>query len=309
MTRLMFGFALLMMSVDCRAAEQSYELSPVKIAANSYVFIGQSEDFSARNGGNIVNTGFIVTDEGVVVIDTGPSRLYGLEMRKAIASVTPLPVVRVVNTHLHPDHVFGNQAFAEIEIEALPPTTEALRALGEEYAANMYRLVGPWMKGTELRLPSVAPPKASMRLGGHVLEIIALAGHSEADLVVLDHTAKVLWASDIVFLDRAPTTPNADVKSWLASLDAIEALDFETIVPGHGRPATDRRAIAQTRDWLIWLDHTLNAAAGKGLTMTEAMALPMPERFKRLALAREEFVRSVAHLYPALELAAMQRAN
>lgn len=286
-----------------------YGLRPVKVAEDSYVLEGRKEHFSLRNGGNIVNTGFIVTQAGVLVIDTGPSRLYGQEMRAAIARVTPLPVIRVFNTHLHPDHVFGNQAFPDVPVEALIGTIDGLRQSGSAYADNMYRLVGPWMQGTEVRLPERDLSGTTLMVGGHRLELIPAMGHSEADLAIMDHTSGVLWASDLVFLDRAPTTPNADISAWLASLDTLERLPFRVLVPGHGPVSRDKRAIAQTRDWLTWLDATLRQAAAEGVDMAEAMRLPIPVRFRGLALARHEFVRSVSHLYPRFELATMRRAN
>ena len=63
-----------------------YMLKPRKVAPDTYVFVGLAEDFTRGNGGNIVNTGFIVTADGVLVIDTGSSRLYGEQMRRAIAA-------------------------------------------------------------------------------------------------------------------------------------------------------------------------------------------------------------------------------
>jgi uncharacterized sulfatase len=74
-------------------AEFDYGLKPQQVGPGTWVSVGRSEDFSVANGGNIVNTGFIATSAGVVVVDTGPSRRYGEQMRAAIARVTPKPVV------------------------------------------------------------------------------------------------------------------------------------------------------------------------------------------------------------------------
>ena len=243
------------------------------------------------------------------MIDTGPSLLYGREMRDAIAKVTPLPVIRVINTHLHPDHIFGNQAFADVGIEALPATIHGEEAQGKAFADNMYRMVGPWMQGTELHPPSRPLPRAVQSVGGHRLEMIAVSGHTDADLMILDHSTGVLFASDMAFLDRAPTTPHAHVAAWVAALDEMAKLPFTVLVPGHGRPDRDRRAIRQTRDWLVWLDATLKHAAAEGMEMTEVMGLPLPERFAAMELAREEFIRSVSHLYPRLEQASFERTG
>ncbi|PKL14223.1 MAG: hypothetical protein CVV52_02815 [Spirochaetae bacterium HGW-Spirochaetae-8] len=94
------------------AGDFDYHLDPYRLTEDTYVFIGKAEDFTRQNGGNIVNTAFIVTADGVVVIDTGSTRRYGEQMREAIAGVTPKPVTHVFNTHDHPDHFLGNQAFS-----------------------------------------------------------------------------------------------------------------------------------------------------------------------------------------------------
>lgn len=306
-----FALCLLMLlAVPVGAAEtRSYHLVPQEVAPGTYVFVGRTENFSTENGGNIVNTAFIITKAGVVVIDTGPSYLYGREMRAAIAKVTPLPVVRVFNTHLHPDHIFGNQAFRDVGVEALPGTIHGEEAQSKAFADNMYRMVGPWMQGTEPSLPVREIPRAVQDVGGHRLEMIAVRGHTDADLMILDHATGVLFAADMAFLDRAPTTPHADPAAWIKALDDMDKLRFTILVPGHGLPSQGHDAISQTRDWLVWLQASLAQAAEDGLEMTEVMRLPIPERFNGIALAREEFVRSVSHLYPHLEQASLRRAN
>ncbi|HWS13085.1 MAG TPA: MBL fold metallo-hydrolase, partial [Rhodocyclaceae bacterium] len=131
------GLAGLVPASGARAAEAlDYGLKPERIAADTYMLRGREEDYSFRNGGNIVNTGFIVTRDGVVVIDTGPSKRYGEQMRAAIAQVTDRPVAKVFNTHHHPDHFFGNQAYAGLPIAALPPTIAAMKAEGGSFADN-----------------------------------------------------------------------------------------------------------------------------------------------------------------------------
>jgi len=127
-------FAGLPATATPAAAQQTgfdYRLAPQRVADGVYVLIGSTADFSPANGGNIVNTGFIVGSEGVIVIDSGPSLRYGEQLRRAIAAVTPLPVVLVINTHHHPDHVLGNQAFPPATLAALPGTRSALETEGE----------------------------------------------------------------------------------------------------------------------------------------------------------------------------------
>ena len=86
------------------AAEFDYHLVARPLARDVYAFIGKTEDFDTDNGGNIVNTAFIVAPKGVIVIDSGPSLRYGRQMRRAIAAITDKPIALVINTHHHPDH-------------------------------------------------------------------------------------------------------------------------------------------------------------------------------------------------------------
>ncbi|WP_449235591.1 quinoprotein relay system zinc metallohydrolase 1 [Azospirillum doebereinerae] len=286
-----------------------YGLTPRLIAPDTYVFEGAIEHFTRENGGNILNAAFIVTADGVVVLQTGPSRRYGEEMRAAILRVTDRPIRKVYISNLHPDYFLGSQAFADAPIAALPGTIAGIREEGSGIAENMYRLIGDWMRGTQAVVPSETVYGSTVALGGHTLRLVPLDGHTAADLAVLDETTGVLFAGGVVFCDRTPTTPHADLARWLAALDALEGLDFRLLVPNHGRIRADRACVAQTRDWLTWLDGRLRAAVEAGLDMTEALDLPIPERFHHLAVLREEYRRSVAHLWPRIEQAALPRVN
>ncbi|WP_018411048.1 quinoprotein relay system zinc metallohydrolase 1 [Methyloversatilis thermotolerans] len=278
-----------------------YGLTPERIAEDTWVVVGRSEDITRGNGGNISNSAFIVTRDGVVVIDTGATRRYGQQLRAAIARVTPRPVIRVYNTHHHPDHFLGNQAFADAPLLALPATRAGQRDDGNAFSDNVYRMAGDWASGTEALVASQDARAGSEDVGGHRLELLALHGHTAGDLVLVDRTTGVLFAGDLVFLDRAPTTPHAHIADWLAALDRIAAVRARRIVPGHGPVHDGLRGVEQTRDWLRWLDATLRDAAERGLDMAEVMRLPMPEGLAGLPLARSEYERSVSHLYPGYE--------
>lgn len=306
MTRLLGLVAVLLLAAGATraAGPLTYGLSPVRIAEGTYVFVGGTDHFTRANGGNILNPGFIVTGDGVVVIQTGPSRRFGEEMRAAIRKVTAEPIRIVYVGNLHPDYWLGNQAFPDVPIAALPGTIDGIRREGKAITENMYRLVGDWMRGTEPVVPTHAVRGSTVMIGTHRLRLIELEGHTAADLAILDETTGVLFAGGAVFSDRTPTTPHADVAGWLASLDALDALDFRILVPNHGRVRTGadaRAAIAETRDWLTWLDGTLRAAADEGRDMAELLDRPIPERFHRMSVLRAEYQRSVAHLWPAIE--------
>lgn len=305
----LLGALLVLVAGQLGAADFDYRLSAVQVAKDVYTFIGKTEDFSTTNGGNIVNTAFVVAAQGVIVIDSGPSLRYGQQMRRAISAITAKPIALLINTHHHPDHFLGNQAFADVPIAALAETRNGIAADGNAFAENLYRMSGDWMKGTEVQLPGKTLSTGRLEVAGRSLRLVGLDGHTGADLVIIDETSGVVFAGDLVFNGRAPTTPHADVAHWLKALDQLEALTrepgFTLLLPGHGAPTADAAPIRQTRAWLTWLSAAMRDAAKAGLDMNDVLARPLPPEFASLPVAASEYRRSVGHLFPAAEQEAL----
>lgn len=303
---LLLSMCSLVLSASSVAASFDYGLSAIEVVKDTYVFKGKNEDFNKENGGNIVNTGFIVTDAGVVVIDSGPSKRYAEQQQAAIAKVTDKPVIKVFLTHHHPDHFFGNQVYKDKELLALPKTIYSMHQEGGLFADNMYRLVGDWMRGTSSTPANKVIATKAMEVGGHDLELIQLNGHSVSDLAIFDRTTGVLFAGDLVFNNRALTTPHAYIGNWQAALAYLKKVPFKVLVPGHGEIAGSTAPIDQTSDYLNWLITLLKEGAEQGLDMNELMRTRIPARFEHIALAKEELIRSVTHLYPRIEQGLLQ---
>lgn len=303
--RVLLWLLLLTLAPGALAEAFDYGLEARRIADGVYVFEGRREGFARENGGNIVNTGFIVGSQGVIVIDSGPSRRYGEQMRAAIARVTPLPVVKLLITHAHPDHFLGNQAFADVPIAALAATRAQITESGDDLAENLYHLLGGWMSGTVAVAPSQTVTAGTVEYGGRTLQLIALNGHTGADLLVLDQVSGCLFAGDLVFLDRAPTTPNARLDAWHSALAQIRRLQFAQLVPGHGPVEPGLRGVEQTDRYLDWLQRSLDEGAARGVSMPELLKLQAPAEIAALAEWQVELARSIVHLYPAIETASL----
>lgn len=279
-----------------------FDLSAVEIASRTWAVLGRTDYFDMENGGNIVNVAFIEVPDGVVVIDTGPSKRYGDALRSLIERTVPgKPILRVYNTHHHPDHFLGNQSFDAELIAAPQAVIDNITLEGDGFADNMYRLLGDWMRGTLPQAPTIALDAAKESVGGRDFSLFYLAGHTSSDFVIRDDSTGVLFAGDLAFLYRAPTTPHADMPRWRQSLDTLASIDKALLLPGHGPSDAKDESLTQTGDYLDWLHGTLSDAVGRGLTMNEAMVLPIPARFEGLGVVRTEYERSVVHLYPALE--------
>ena len=290
------------------AATFDYGLKARELAPGVYVVDGANDDFAPeRNGCNIINTGFITTGAGVVVINTGPSKRYGDQLRALIARTTTEPVVRVIHLNLHPDYFLGNQAFADVPREATASTRAGMAREASAYETNLYRLCGDWMRDTESLLPDATIEPGVLRIGRRELELRELQGHTDSDLVLIDRASGIAFAGGLVFVDRIPTTPHARVGAWTASLKALDDPSLKVLVPSHGpvRGNTDGRA--QTLGYLSWLDANFRDAASRGLDMNELLRAPVPAEYRAWGAFATEYTRNISHLYPRYELAVLQR--
>ncbi|WCT73210.1 quinoprotein relay system zinc metallohydrolase 1 [Sphingomonas naphthae] len=292
------------------APTHSYTITPEPIGDGIWIVRGADAPIEAANGGAIANITIITTPKGTVLVDAGPSLRYGTQLKAVAEALGKGPVVRVYATHLHPDHSFGIAAFDPGIVAATGGTIDEMGVEGAGFSDGMYRLLGDWMRGTELPRPGRRIGDGMEDFGGRILRSISLAGHSGSDLAILDERTGILIAGDLVFHDRAPSTPHADLAKWRGALDALKALPHKSVVPGHGpfdpTPAT---AIDQTRDWIDWLEGAMTQAVASGLDMVEAGEMDIPARFSGIAAARYEVRRSASHLYPGLEAKLLPRVD
>ena len=288
----------------------AYRLTPHTVGDGIWLIRGADAPIARDNGGAIANIALIATDAGPVLIDAGPSLRYGEALQALAKTLTGKPVARVYLTHLHPDHSYGDAAFAPEIVAATPGLIATLTRDGAGFSDGMYRLLGDWMRGTELRIPAHVVSSPQEVVGGRTFRMLPLSGHSADDLAILDEATGTLVAGDLVFHDRAPSTPHADLPTWRRSLDTLKGVGHRVLIPGHGPfDPTPNAAIDQTRDWIDWLDAALRRAVADGLDMVEAGDLPIPPRFATLAAARYELQRSVAHFYPTLERTLLPRVD
>ncbi len=286
---------------DAAAAPLAYQLKPIKLSDGVWMVPGAQEAMKLSNGGAIANITILDTTAGAVIIDTGPSLRFGEALAALAKELTGKPVARVYLTHFHPDHVFGNQAFDAKAIATTEALAKGLEALGEAFADSMYRTAGDWMRGTEVRLPGTVIQGGVEDFGNRRIRCLPMRGHTDSDLVLFDELSGVLIAGDLVFLDRAPTTPHADFERWRISLANLGGIPCARIVPGHGPAEESDRGIRQTRDWLEAIYALVLDAFERGLDISEAIALDLPAWTSTIALSRYEYERTVMHIYPQLE--------
>ncbi|NQZ54691.1 MAG: quinoprotein relay system zinc metallohydrolase 2 [Piscirickettsiaceae bacterium] len=219
---------------------------PIKeVTSGIYYHQGVHEDPSEKNIGAIANVGFIIGDRCVAVIDSGGSYIEGTQLRKAIKEKTDLPICYVINTHVHPDHVFGNAAFKDdkpefIGHENLPA---ALAARQPFFERVFKETLGTAYKGVEFIAPTMTVRTnnpVTIDLGNRQLVMTAYpTSHTNHDLTVFDNNTKTLWTGDILFIDRIPAM-DGSINGWLSTMEQLQTLDIDFIVPGHGIASNDK---------------------------------------------------------------------
>jgi glyoxylase-like metal-dependent hydrolase (beta-lactamase superfamily II) len=266
---------LLAVVLACAGPLRAAALEPVEVAPHVYAFLGVPGEIGPDNGGNVANSGFIVGEQGVVVIDTGISYRYGRAMLDAIARVSHKPVALVIVTHAVQEFLFGNAAFAErgVPLLAHTQTVELMRSRCDHCLANLRAILGEEaMAGTRLVVPQrTVSGTTTLTAGGRTLELLHFGWASTpGDLAVLDRASGVLFAGGLVCNGRIPELRDGQLPGWLGALDGLEALPAGRIVPGYG-PLSDKRGIEQMRRYLLDLDKQVRALYRSGSSLLEAL--------------------------------------
>lgn len=273
MRRLLLVFSLCIPAISADA-EAPAEVS--EIAPGVFVRQGVHELMTPGNGGAIANIGFIVGNEAVAVIDSGGSHRDGHHLRAAIRARTQLPIRYVINTHVHPDHIFGNSAFDadDPEIVGHRNLKRAVSARGAYYlAANRPLLGDDAFAGTAIVPPAVAVEDSlTLDLGGRRLILTAYpTAHTDADLTVFDETSGTLWTGDLLFAGHLPVV-DGSLKGWLRVMDILAEVPADRAVPGHGPAKVPwPGALAPQRAYLTRLAEDLRALIGAGQGMRLAV--------------------------------------
>ncbi|MGQ0672132.1 MAG: quinoprotein relay system zinc metallohydrolase 2 [Hyphomicrobium sp.] len=292
--------------IDPRRAAAQAALGVVEVAPGLFVHKGRYEEFSPENAGDVSNPAFIVGRESVAVIDTGGSPVVGQGLLAAIRGMTPLPIRYVINTHMHPDHVFGNVVFRPQKPEfvghhKLPRALEARR--GRYLASNRINLGEAAFAGTEIILPTrLVETSLDLDLGDRVIRLTAQkTAHTDNDLTVRDLATDTLILSDLLFAERVPSI-DGSIRGWIAFLEQEMATPAARVVPGHGPAAMPWPAAAMPlKRYLDAIAADVRAMIDAGRTMTDAMATAAQSEKGAWALASQYHARNISAAFGELE--------
>jgi quinoprotein relay system zinc metallohydrolase 2 len=251
------------------------EFALQQIAAGVYAHQGAIADADSINQGDIANVGFVIGARGVAVIDAGGSVAVGRRFLAAIRAVTDKPILYVINTHEHPDHVFGDAAFLNtgavfVGHKNLPRALairgpfylKRFRSILGDAAINEVRLVAPTL---------LVSDTLSLDLGDRELSLKAWPpAHTDCDLTIYDFQTRTLFAGDLVFNGHLPVI-DGSIKGWMMILHGLAAIPAVRVVPGHGPPDEPwPAALNDERRYFETLTRDIKAFLKKGDDMRRA---------------------------------------
>jgi glyoxylase-like metal-dependent hydrolase (beta-lactamase superfamily II) len=280
----------LLLGVGAHAAENV--LKAEQVAERVWFVQGAAALGSPANRNFISNAGFVVTDDGVLVVDALGSPALALELLAEIRRVTPQPVRFVVVTHYHADHIYGLQAFkaAGATIVAHSAGREYLNSDTAQQRLQASRVdLAPWVDAQTRLVPAdrwLDGDDTRLRMGSYDVLIRRVGpAHTPEDLVVFVPQLGVLFSGDLFFRGRIPFVGQADSRLWIASLEHLMAFRPRVVIPGHGPVSTDPMADLQlTRDYLLHLRRTMGEAAHNLEPFEDAYAKADWSRFEGLPL-------------------------
>lgn len=291
-----------------------------RVGEHSWYFHGDSGVASQANRGYTSNAGFVVTDDGVVVVDALGTPALAREMLAAIRAVTDQPVRRVIVTHYHADHVYGLQVFqaAGAEIWARSEGQAYLASdVADERLAQRRVELAPWVDQDTRVVPAdrwiefTDAGSDDFSLGGVDFRLIT-GGHAHApdDMMLLVEDDGVLFAGDLYFSGRLPFVVDGNTRGWLAAIERMQQAGARVVVPGHGQVSSDVAAdLALTGGYLRFLRAELGRAVQDMVSFDEAYARIDWSGYAKLPTFDDANRRNAYTVYLELEAEALGAAD
>ncbi|WP_373019644.1 MBL fold metallo-hydrolase [Thiomicrorhabdus sp.] len=242
------------------------EFKAQKVTDGIYAYVGPLTDRTPENLGLNNNIGFIDTQEGWVLVDSGAGDAAAQKLEAIAKGIKDQPIVAVINIGSQDHRWLGNDYFSKqgAKIYAYKKSVETQSSMFNQEVDNLVSKV-PELTGVKMKTADVVLEKDSntLTIGGVEMQLNFYGdAHFPGDSVLWLPKQKVLFTGDIVYLDRMlGVHPWSNPVSWNQAYQKMRELPAQYIVPGHGRVSDWKQADAETGDYLKKLVETMSAAA------------------------------------------------
>jgi glyoxylase-like metal-dependent hydrolase (beta-lactamase superfamily II) len=244
----------------------AFELKVVPVSDNAYAIVGEIGPRTPDNHALNNTLGFVVTDDGVVLVGSGATPAGAQLLEQAVASVTDKPIRLVVTIGVQDHHWMGNSYFAQkgIAIKALKRTVDNQRRQAETHLGRLMAQIGDETNSVTpvFASESVDTEEQAFQFGGIDFKLLWPGeGHFAGDAVLWLPQTRTVFTGDFVFHDRMLGIHNTSpVAKWRESFHVIEQLNPDHLVPGHGYPGDLDKARRDTGNYLDWLTQEVGKA-------------------------------------------------
>jgi quinoprotein relay system zinc metallohydrolase 2 len=252
------------------------EALPVKqVADGVYVYQAQHHWPDRSNHGEIANIGFIVGERCVAVIDSGGNPQQGQALSAAVRKATDKPVCYVINTHVHPDHIFGNAAFKApgVQFVGHHKLARAMSTRAPHYLGRADATLAIAIDATDIIAPDIEVQQHGLLdLGNRKLQLTAhRSAHTDNDLSVYDAKTDTMWLADLLFIEHIPVL-DGSLTGWLAELQSLETQKYRLVIPGHGPLVRNwPQAMQAQKTYLSNLQQDVRRYIKQGKTLEQAV--------------------------------------
>ena len=266
---------------------------PEKVTDGVYSAIGATAPPTYANSGHNNNLSFVVTEEGVLVVNAGDSYLIAKALHDEIKKITPQAVKYVVLENAQSHAISGANYWSEqgVAIIAHIDAVKEMKAHGEETLSRMKQRNKDKAANSRLIIPTQTfTDKLSITLGKQIIEILHLgSAHSPGDTMVWLPQKKVIITGDMAFHQRLlPVFEHTDTAAWLETWEKFAALEAKIVIPGHGEPTNMREVTKYTKDYLVYMRAEIAKVLENGGELQDAYQIDQSayahlDTFKELA--------------------------
>lgn len=287
----------------------AFEPSTQKVTDNVYAIIGELDQRNTNNQGLNNTSGFIITQDGVVLIGSGATEASAKMLENAVKTVTAKPIKQVINIGVQDHHWMGNSYFRaqHIPVSALAKTVTSQQQQENGNRRRLATALG--VKFEELKVEyaseTFATDEKTLTIGGVAMSLRYLGdAHFPNDAVLWLPKEKVLFSGDLVFNDRLlGILPEiSKVKNWQQAFKKATELQPAYVIPEHGHPSDWATAQKNTGDYLDWLIREVGKSIADMEDLGDAVKrLSVDETFSFLKLAKDLQGKNVHQVYLQLE--------